>query len=192
MKTNTLALVLSLAIPCFCWSTPPRLSDLILPNPFSGSGSEIEAIRPYNELIGTGIGKYDYPSFEGFPSTELKYYLIDPTSGIGDEVSAECAAAYIDMIMSFKEERNEAEDVPPVRTTIIGVDCLIYDYPNQKRMMGYLLKQYIVEFYIPEHKRVYAISFEAFWNPESKYPYNHKYTPMKVKKALKDFIAHNK
>lgn len=168
--------------------TIPRLDQLILPDPF-GDGRNLT--RAHSELSGTGIGKYEYPDTPGYPIISVAYFLVDTTFGDRTVDPGETASSYIDSVISFKTAEDIERERPPLRDRIAGLDCLIADYPNQKRGDGYLLKQYIIEFYIPEHRRVYGIRFEAFWS-EDETPYNHRFTPQNITKAVVDFVNHNK
>lgn len=169
----------------------PRLADLILPNPISDSGFGT-LTRAQKELTGTGIGKYEYLYGEGFPIITISYFQKDTSLGDRSAGLGITAASYIDTVMSLKSEKEIAEKAPPLKEKISGIDCLVSDYPNQKQEKGYLLKQFIIEFYIPEHKRVYAIQYDAFWKDGSLNSYNHKFTPQMVRKAVSDFVNHNR
>lgn len=187
---NLLVLISAMAGQIFAGEIP-RLSDLVLPDPIGISGFGV-LTRAQKELSGTGIGKYEYPYGEGFPIITISYFQKDTSLGDRSVDPAISSARYIETVMSLKSEAEIAEKAPPLRETINGIDCLVSDYPNQEMRKGYLLKQFVVEFYIPEHKRVYAIQYEAFWKDGAPNSYNHKFTPQLIRKAVSDFINHNR
>jgi len=187
MKILT-CILLAITYSSTIFANIPRLSELVLPDPFSSIRS-IEPIRPYQALTGdTGVGKYKYPRLEGFPITSLSYYIVDATQFTSSDDPSEASATYIDTIMRYFN----GEDDCPIRKKINGVDCLIKDFPNQDRGDGYRLSEYIINFYIPEHHRIYTVHYEAWWNVNSKHLYTGKLTPLHMEQAVRNFVTHNR
>lgn len=174
-----------------CVASQPRISDLILPDPFSNLSGRKE-IRPYNEVLGTGIGKYEYTRVQGHPIETLYYYIVDPTFGDATADPRLSASHYIETVINLQIQFNQKEEESFIKTQISGVDCIVADYPNQHQANGYILKQYVVQFHIPEHQRIYAVTFEAFWHKDANVQYDHKLTPIMIRKAVRDFIAYNR
>jgi len=97
-----------------------------------------------------------------------------------------CAKFYIEEAIRFGGEGN------PVRKKIRDVDCVIYDFPEYVQIPGFLLRSYVVKFYIPEHKRVYGIRWQAFWEKGARHPYDPTKTPAIMEKAVVDFVNLNR
>jgi len=103
----------------------PRLVDLVLPEPLGDADAKLT--RAQHESLGTGIGKYSYPSHSDAPICSVSYLLVDTSFGElkSSENSAsreQSASSYIDGIMALESDK---PNKLAVRKKIAEADCII-------------------------------------------------------------------